>query len=54
MAICLQTGLVINEEDMDKYDCSEAKKVCPMPPRGKARKPDGTIIDLPKKVAVVE
>lgn len=49
MAICTKTGLVFNNEDIKRYDVDEAVKVMADVPVGKARKPDGTLIDLPVK-----
>lgn len=51
MAICLKTGLIINDEDINDYDVDEAIKQDEslLVPKGKAKKQDGTIINLPKK-----
>lgn len=54
MALCTKTGLVMNDEDVQDYDPDKAIAENPdlVPAKGKAKKPDGTIIDLPKKVKV--
>jgi len=49
MAICTQTGLIINDDDLAEYDIKEAEKLLGKIPKGKAKKSDGTLIDLPKK-----
>lgn len=45
MAICTKTGLIINDDDVAEYEAPSELIV----PKGKARKQDGTLIDLPKK-----
>lgn len=45
-----KTGIILNDEDRHKVDYDELERLHGgLPPRGKGRKPDGTLIDLPMK-----